>query len=97
MKSARNCLYNSGYGRYARCMWNNDMSILWHHVSDIFYEDRECCLHILPKLSNEHIKLTHYSKMNVRPAAQVLSSANKVLLAYGPLEQKLQKQHAFVY
>ena len=47
--------------------------------------------------SNEHIKLTHYSKTNVRPAAQVLSSANKVLLVYGPLEQKLQKQHAFVY
>ena len=73
------------------------MSILWHHISDIFYEDRECCLHILPKLSNEHIKLTHYSKMNLRPVAQVVSSAVKVLLAYGPPEQKLQKQHAFVY
>ena len=97
MTSARNCLYNSGYGKYARCVWNNDMSILWHHVSDIFYEDRECCLYILSKLSNEHIKLTYYSKINVRPAAQVLSSVNKVLLAYGPLEQKLQKHHAFVY
>ena len=67
------------------------------HVSDIFYEDRKCCIHILPKLSNEHIKLIHYSKTNVRPAAQVLSSANKVLLAYGLPELKLQKQHAFVY
>ena len=68
-------------------MKNNDMSILWHHVSDIFYEDRECCLHILPKISNEHIKLTHYSKINVRPVAQVLSYENKVLLAYGPLDR----------
>ena len=73
------------------------MFILWHHISDIFYEDRECCLHNLPKLSNEHIKLTHYSKMNVRAAAQVLSSTDKVLLAYGPPRQKLQKQNAFVY
>ena len=41
-------------------------------------------LQILPKLSNEHIKLTSYSKMNVGLAAQVLSSASKVLLAYSP-------------
>ena len=39
------------------------------------------------KLSNEHIKLTTYSKMNVRLATQVLSSTvSKVLLAYGPPE-----------
>ena len=50
-------------------MWNNDMLILWNHISDIFCEDRECDLYILPKLSNEHIKLTPYSKMNVRRAA----------------------------
>ena len=61
------------------------MSIVWHHISDIFFEDRECCLHILPQLSDEHIMLTHCSKMNVSPAAQVLSSVSKVLLAYGPL------------
>ena len=47
----------------------------------------------LAKISNEHVKLTH----NVTRAAQVLSSANKVLLAYGLLEEKLQKQHAFIY
>ena len=39
----------------------------------------------------------HYSKINARPAAQVLSSVNKVLLAYDQLEPRLQKQHAFVY
>ena len=39
------------------------------------------------KLSNEHIKLTTYSKMNLILAAQVLSSTvSKVLLAYGPPE-----------
>ena len=56
MKTARNCLYNSGKGRYTRYMWKNGMFILWNHISDIFYEDRVCGLHILPKLSNEHIK-----------------------------------------
>ena len=74
MKTARNCLYNSGKGRYTRYMWKNSMFIIWNHISDIFYENRECGLHILPKLSNEHIKLTPYSKMNARLAAQVLSS-----------------------
>ena len=87
MKTARNCLYNSGKGRYTEYMWTNDVFMLWNHISDIFYEDRECGLHILPKLTNEHIKLTPYSKMNVRLAAQVLSSTvSKVLLAYGPPE-----------
>ena len=50
------------------------MYIIWNHIADIFYEDRECGLHILPKLSYEHIKLTPYSIMNVKVAAQVLSS-----------------------
>ena len=43
-------------------------------------------LHILPKLSNKHIKLIPYSKMNVRLAAQVLSFISKVLLVYCPTE-----------
>ena len=87
MKTARNCLYKSGKGKYIPQMWKNGMSIPWNHISDIFYEYRECGLHIMPKLSNEHIKLTPYSKMNVRLAAQVLSSTvSKVLLAYGPPE-----------
>ena len=51
-----------------------------------FMKIENAVLHILPKLSNEHIKLTSYSKMNVRLAAQVLSSVSKVLLAYSPPE-----------
>ena len=62
----------------------DSMFILWNHIFDIFYEDRESGLHILPELSYDHIKLTPYSKRNVRLAAQVISSTvNKVLLAYG--------------
>ena len=36
-------------GRYTRYMWSNDMFILWNRISVICYEDRECCLQILPK------------------------------------------------
>ena len=63
------------------------MFLLWNHIADIFYEDQECGLHILPKLCIEHIKLTPYSTMNVKLAAQVLSSTvSKVLLKYRPPE-----------
>ena len=45
-----------------------------------FYEDQE-----IPKLCIKHIKLTPYSTMNVKLAAQVLSSiAGNNLLKYGP-------------
>lgn len=72
MKTARNCLSNSGAGRNSRYMWNNG-NILWSHISDAFYNDQESGLHYLPKLTTEHIKLTPYSVMNVKLATQVLS------------------------
>ena len=87
LKTARNCLLNSGSGKFTRYMWNGGMFLLWNHIADIFYEDQECGLHIFPKLCIKHIKLTSYSIMNVKIAAQVLSSTvSKVLLKHGPLE-----------
>ena len=74
IKTARNCLSSSGSNRCTRYMWNDGMYIIWNHIADIFYEDRECGLHILPKPPNEHVKLTPYSIMNVNLATQVLSS-----------------------
>ena len=74
LKTNRNCLYNSGSGKYTRCMWKGGMFSLWNHIADISYEDRECGLHLLPKITYEHIKLTSYSIMNAKLAAQVLSS-----------------------
>ena len=35
--------------RCTRYKWSNNMFILWNCISAIFYKDRECCLHILPK------------------------------------------------
>ena len=83
LKTTRNCLYNSGSGKYTHYMWKGEMFILWNHIAEIFYEDRECGLHLLPKITYEHIKLTSYSIMNVKLAAQVLSStASNVLSNY---------------
>ena len=85
IKTTCNCLPNSGSGRYTRYMWNNGMFIIWNHIADLFYEDRELGLHIIPKITYKHIKLTPYSIMNVKLTAQVLSlSVSKVLSKYGP-------------
>ena len=56
------------------------MFILGNCFADIFYEDQECGLHLLPKITYKHIKVTSYS-MNEKLAAQVLSSTlSNVLL-----------------
>lgn len=87
IKTARNCLSNSGAGRCTRFMWNGGLFVVWNHISDIFYEDRDCGLQLLPKLSNDHINLTSYSVMNVKLPAQVLScTVSDVLKSFGPPE-----------
>ena len=56
VKSAQHCPYN--YSRYTLYMWSDVMLILWNRISTIFYKDRECCLHILPK---QHHFLTSWT------------------------------------
>ena len=73
IKTARNCLYNSGSGLRSRYMWNNGQYLLFRHIADLFYTDQEYALHRLPKLTLDHIVLTGYSKMKVKLAVQVLS------------------------
>ena len=86
IKTARNCLSHSGAGSM-RYMWNTDKYILWDHISDMFYEDLNCQLLTCPKLTLEHIKHTPFSVMNVRLAAQILStSVTTALKTYGPDE-----------
>ena len=65
IKTARNCLYNSGSGSRSRLMWNNGSYLMFRHIADLFYSDQEFALHTLPKLSLDHIVLTSYSKMKV--------------------------------
>ena len=87
LKTARNCLLNSGRGKFTCYMWNGGIILLWNHIANMFYEDQESGLHILLELCIKHIKLTPYSTMNVKLAAQVVSSSvSKVLLKYGTPE-----------
>lgn len=58
------------------------MFLLWNHIADFFMQIENNVLHILPKLTFEHIKLTLYS-INAKLGAQVLSSSVcKVLSTY---------------
>ena len=87
LKTARNCLNNSGSGKGTRFMWNGGLFLIWNYINDIFLEDQECGLQLRPKITYEHVYLTPYSVMNMRLDAQVLSTTvSKVLSNYGPAD-----------
>lgn len=87
IKTTRNCLYHSGSGTCTRYMWNNGQYILWQHIAQLFYQDIDNGLKLLPKLTYDHINLSSYSVMRVNLAAQVLSaSVAAVLQSFGPQE-----------
>ena len=73
VKTVRNCLKSSGSGSGSctRYMWNNGQYILWQHITEIFYQDIDSGLKLLPKLTYEHVNLNAYSVMRVNLAAQV--------------------------
>ena len=79
-KTARDCLYNSGSGSCSRLLWNNGRYLLFRHIADLFYKDQASALHVLPRLTLEHIVLTSYSKMKVKLATQVLSQSIAIVL-----------------
>ena len=82
LKTSRNCLYHSGYGRCTRYMWNNGHELVWSHILDIYSQDQDRPLHLLPRLRAEHIHLTSYSVMRVNLAAQVLSATMASVIRY---------------
>lgn len=87
LKTTRNCLYHSGSGTCTRYMWNDGHYLLWQHIAQLFYQDVENGLKLLPRLTFDHIKLSSYSTMRVNLAAQVLSaSVAAVLKAFSPPE-----------
>ena len=89
LKTARNCLSNSGSHKNSRYLLNNGKHLLWSHISSLYYDDMEGGLDYLPHLTLEHIKLTSYSVMNVRLAAQVLSNrVGSTIIDFGPEEAK---------
>ena len=86
IKTTRNCLYHSSSCTCSRYMWN-DGQFMFQHIAQLYYQDIDHCLKLLPKLTYEHINLSSYSIMRVNLAAQVLScSVARVLRAFGPPE-----------
>lgn len=68
-------------------MWNDGLFILWQHITQIFYQDMENGLKLLPKLMYDHINLNSYSIMQVNLYALVLSASVAALLkSFGPPE-----------
>ena len=58
-----------------------------NHIADLYYENVDYGLKLLPKLTNEHFKLMSFSVKNVRLAVQALSSSvGNVLNEFGPPE-----------
>ena len=84
VKTARNCLYNSGFGLSTRYMWNDGDFIIWQHIIQLYNDDLENGLKLLPRITSDHIRLTSYSVMRVNLAAQILSSTvSSVLQNFG--------------
>ena len=88
IKTVRNCLFHSGWGRCTSYMWNNQKY-------RIIYDKVENGLKVDTKLSYKHIQLIHYSVMNVRLAAQTLRATTAVSWEH-TVERILLRLHYFV-
>nr|XP_047133158.1 uncharacterized protein LOC124811499 [Hydra vulgaris] len=87
IKTSRNCLLNSGAGKCTHYLWNDGKYLLWQHITQLYYEDLDNGLKLLPKLTNEHIQINSYSAMTVKLAAQILSqTVSSVLKTFGTEE-----------
>ena len=73
MKTARNCLAKSGSRNASTLMWNNGNNLLWSHIADFFYDDPECGLHLLLRLTYNHITLNSYSIMDTKILSFIVS------------------------
>ena len=89
LKTARNCLRHSCFGKEGRCMWNHGCYLLWHHIIQIYQRDLQEGLKIIPKITDQHVYLNSYSVMTVKYAVQVLSNTMSVALEkFSPNEAK---------
>ena len=80
VKTLRNCLYHSGSGTCTRYMWKDGKYLPWQYIVQLYDEDQENGLKLLPKITSDHIQLSSYSAMRVNLAAQVLSSTVAAVL-----------------
>ena len=62
VKTARNCLSHSRSGG-SRYMWNAGMTIICEHIRQLYYQDIDNGLKLLPRLTNDYIHLSSYAVM----------------------------------
>ena len=88
LKTGRNNSAHSGFDKtFSQLLWNDNQYLTWSHIKDLMLEDLDCGLQLCPKITTEHIKLTPFSVVNVRLAAQVLSTSVSIALkSFGPPE-----------
>ena len=72
IKTARNCLYHLGSGRRTRYMWNDGKYLLWQHIVQVYQDELENGLKILPKLTRDHVYPTPFSVMTVKYTLQII-------------------------
>ena len=86
MKTLRNCVYSSGFGK-KRLMWNDGKEIIWTHIFRLAQDELDRGIKLAPKITMNHVELSPYSKMNVSLAAQVMSkTVANILFHYYPKE-----------
>ena len=50
LKSACNCLNNSGSGKDTHFKWSSGLILIWNHINDIFWKTRNVDYNSYPKL-----------------------------------------------
>ena len=91
LKTARNNLENSHGNQNSKSLMKNGKSISWAHIVSTVEEDMTRSLVRLPKVREEHIRLSPQLRMRVGLAAQVLSDRmGKAILARHLIWTKLQ-------
>ena len=98
IKTARNCFQHSSFETHGRCMWNAGNYLLWSHILQIYREDNNNSLKLLPRLPDQHIFLNSYSTMRVKYAVQVLShSVETVIKEFGTKEATETSKYCSYY
>ena len=54
-------------------MWNDRKYLLWQHIVQVYQDELENGLNILPKLTRDHVYLTPFSVMTAKYAVQIFS------------------------
>lgn len=72
--------WNCHWCHVFRYMWNDGHYLLWQHITQVFHQDVENGLKLMPKLTFDHIKLNSFSSMHVNLAAQILSASMATVL-----------------